>query len=89
MLLFIATEPKEHNTSCYHVLLYLPFYTIIIKEKPAKVKKDKVICFAKKTYTSVLNKKKYSFAPKFVNLVDLKSKETNNVNSKKDDYHNK
>jgi hypothetical protein len=89
MLLFITTKPKEHSTSHSHVLLYLPLYTIIVKEKLAKVKKDKVVCLTKKTYTSVLNKKKYSFAPKFVNLVDSKSKETNNTNSKEDNYYNK
>jgi hypothetical protein len=62
MLLFIATELKEHSTSYSHMLLYLPLYTMIVKEKLAKVKKGKVVCFTKKTYTSVLNKKKYSFA---------------------------
>jgi hypothetical protein len=89
MLLFIATKPKEYSTSCSYALLYLPLYTMIIKEKPAKVKKGKVVCFAKKTYTSMLNKKKYSFASKFVNLVNSKSKETNNVDFEKDNYYNK
>lgn len=89
MLLIIATELKEHSISCSYALLYLPLYTIIIKENPAKLKKSKIVCSAKKTYTFMLNKKKYSFALKFVNLVDSNSKEADNADSKEDDYYNK
>jgi hypothetical protein len=89
MFLIIATEPKEHSASYSYVLLYLLLYTIIIKEKLAKLKKGKIVCFAKKTYTFILNRKKYSFALKFVNLVDSNSKEANNVDFKEDDYYNK
>jgi len=87
MLLIIATKPKEHGTSYGHALLYLPLHTMIVKEKPAKLKKGKIVCLAKKTYTSMLNKKKYGFAPKFVNLVDSNSKEANNADSKEDNYY--
>jgi hypothetical protein len=87
MLLFIATEPEEHGTGRSHAPSYLPLHTMIVKEKPAEVKKGKVVRPAKKTYTSVLNGKKYSFAPKFVNLVDSKSKETDNADSEEDDYY--
>ena len=89
MLLIIATKPKEHSASYGYVLLYLPLYTIIVKEKLAKLKKGKIVRFAKKTYTFILNRKKYSFAFKFVNLVDSNSKEANNADFKKDDYYNK
>jgi hypothetical protein len=89
MLLIIATKPKEHSASYGYVLLYLLLYTIIVKEKPAKLKKGKIVHFAKKTYTFMINKKKYSFAPKFVNLVDSNSKEANNADFKEDDYYNK
>jgi len=37
----------------------------------------------------LLNRKKYNFAPKFVNIVNSNSRETNNANSKEDDYYNK
>jgi hypothetical protein len=89
MLLIIATEPKEHSAGRGYVLLYLLLYTMIVKEKPTKLKKGKIVRFTKKTYTSMLNRKKYSFALKFVNLVDLNSKEANNTDFKEDDYYDK
>jgi hypothetical protein len=88
MLLIIATEPEEHGTSQSHAPSYAPLHTMTLKEKPTEVKKGKIVRPTKKTYTSLLNGKKYSFAPKFVNLVDSKSRETNNVDSEEDDYYN-
>lgn len=71
------------------MLSYLPLYTMIVKEKLTKLKKGKIVYPTKKTYTSMLNGKKYSFAPKFVNLVDSKTKEADNVDSEEDDYYDK
>jgi hypothetical protein len=88
MLLIIATEPKEHSAGRGHAPLYLPLHTMIVKEKPAKLKKGKIVRPAKKTYTFMLNGKKYGFAPKFVNLVDSNSKEADNADFKEDDYYN-
>jgi hypothetical protein len=88
MLLIIATEPKEHSASCGYAPSYLPLHTMIVKEKPAKLKKGKIVRFAKKTYTSMLNGKKYGFALKFVNLVDSNSKEADNADFEEDDYYN-
>jgi len=84
MLLIIAIEPEEHGTSRSHAPSYLPLHTMIVKEKPAKLKKGKIVRPAKKTYTFMLNRKKYSFAPKFVNLVDSNSKEGD---FEEDDYY--
>jgi hypothetical protein len=87
MLLIIATELEEHGTSCSHALSYPPLYTMIVKEKPAKLKKGKIVCPTKKTYTFVLNGKKYGSTPKFVNVVNSNGKETDNADSKEDDYY--
>jgi hypothetical protein len=87
ILLIITTEPEEHGTSYSHALLYLPLYTMIVKENPTKLKKGKIVRPTKKIYTSMLNGKKYGFAPKFVNLVDSNSKEANNADFKEDDYY--
>jgi hypothetical protein len=88
MLLIIATEPEEHGTGRSHAPSYLPLHTMIVKEKSAELKKGKIVRPAKKTYTSIVNGKKYSFAPKFVNLLDSNSREADNADSEEeDDYY--
>lgn len=84
MLLIIATEPEEHCTGRSHAPSYLPLHT---KEKPAELKKGKIVRPAKKTYTSVLKGKKYGSAPKFVNVVNSNSGETENADSEEDVYY--
>jgi hypothetical protein len=87
MLLIIASEPEIHGTGRSHKPSYPPLHTMIVKEKLAEIKKGKTVRPAKKTYVSLLNGRKYSFAPKFVNLVDSIHKETGNEDSDEDDYY--
>ena len=87
MLLIIATEPEVHGTGRSHAPSYLPLHTMIAKEKPAEFKKGKKVHSAKQYYTSLLNGKSYSLAPKFVNLVGSQDEEIDDEEIDDGDYY--